>query len=153
MKKFILKSIGLLFISVMLFSCGDDEEIERNDESIIPTNSFGRDNQVLGTVEINGRNITISVWDHGQIDGDIVSIYVNGTKVIDEETLDGPSNKFSVSTTLDYNGYNYILLYAHNEGSISPNTAAILIDDGTSSEQFSLSSNLSTNGTVNLIVD
>lgn len=69
------------------------------------------------------------------------------------ETLDGPSDKIEVNTTLEYNGYNYILLYAHNEGSIAPNTAAIRIDDGVSTEDFTLQSNLSTNGAVDLIID
>ena len=143
----------LLLTTMMLFNCSKDDEIERNDSSIIPSTSLSRDNEVLGTVYLSNRDITISVWDHGKIDGDIVSIYVNGELLINEKTLNGPSDKIEVNTTLDYNGYNYILLYAHNEGRISPNTAAIRIDDGVSTEDFTLESNLSTNGTVDLVID
>ncbi len=148
-----LKLTFLFFITTILFNCSKDDEIQRNDNSIIPSTSLGRDNQVLGTVYLSSRDVTISVWDHGIIDGDVVSIYVNGELLIDEETLNGPSDKIEVNTTLEYNGYNYILLYAHNEGSISPNTAAIRIDDGVSTEDFTLESNLSTNGAVDLVID
>lgn len=152
--KKIIKYTFVLMLSVTLLNCSSEEEIERNDNSIIPSFSLGRDNEVLGTVNLSSRNIKISVWDSGAlIDGDIVSVYVNGRLVIDEVTLKSPSEKFEISTTLDYNGYNYILLYAHNEGTSPPNTAAISIDDGVSVEDFTLTSDLNTNGTVNLIIN
>lgn len=149
--KSILK-LALILMLTIFVNC-TKEEVERNDTSIVPPTSFGRDNEILGTVYLSNREVTISVWDHGRIDGDIVSIYVNGNLVIDERTLRGPSDKIDISTTLDHNGFNYILLYAHNEGDISPNTAAIGIDDGETFEEFSLESNLYTNGTVNLVID
>ncbi len=152
--KKIIKYTFVLMLSATLLNCSSEEEIERNDNSIIPSFSLGRDNEVLGTVNLSSRNIKISVWDSGAlIDGDIVSVYVNGRLVIDEVTLKSPSEKFEISTTLDYNGYNYILLYAHNEGTSPPNTAAISIDDGVSVEDFTLTSDLNTNGTVNLIIN
>ncbi len=154
MKNSILKLGFFMLLALSLNSCSeDDEKVERNDSSIIPATSFDRANQVLGTVYLGSRDITISAWDHGTVDGDIVSIYVNGRLVIDEQTLGGPDDKIQVSTTLEYNGYNYILLYAHNEGSISPNTASISINDGTIDEEFTLESNLYTNGAVDLVVD
>lgn len=155
MKNSILKIALFMVLTTVCFSCSEDDEetVKRNDSSIIPETSFDRDNIDSGTVYLENREVTISAWDHGTIDGDIVSIVVNGRIVLDEYTLDGPDNKISVSTTLEYNGYNYILLYAHNEGSISPNTATISIDDGSVNEEFTLESNLYTNGAVNLVVD
>lgn len=140
------------FPHTILFSV-DYLDNDRNDNSIIPPTFNGRNNNVLGTVNLSSRNVTISVWDHGTIDGDIVSIYINGEIVIAERTLEGPQNKYSVTTTLDYNGYNYLLLYAHNEGSVSPNTCTFSIYDGVSSEEFTLESNLEENGAVDLIVN
>ena len=152
MKNVLLKSATLLAILLFL-SCSSDDGPTRNDESIIPVDFLGRTNEVLGNVDISSRKITISVWDHGKIDGDIISVYVNGKEIITEKTLDGPLNKFVINTTLEFDGYNYLLLYAHNEGSISPNTAAISIDDGTNKRDFILRPNLSTNGAVDLIVN
>lgn len=139
-------------IIILLCSCMEKEYI-RNDFSIIPSSSLGRDNIDLGTIFISNNNVTIDVWDHGLIDGDIVSIYVNGKLYIDEVELDDYQNKISFNVNLDYKGYNYVLLYAHNEGSISPNTCAINISDGVESESFILESNLLSNGAVNVVVD
>ena len=140
-------------IMVLSISCSNDDGPTRNETSIIPDTFQDRDNENLGTVEVSSRDVVISVWDHGRIDGDIVSIYVNGNEIIAEKTLEGPSNMFSVNTTLEFEGYNYVLLYAHNEGSISPNTASMSIDDGIAISEFILEANLLTNGAVDLIVN
>lgn len=149
MKKNILYS---LFISLFLVSCLPDPK-PRNEVSIIPESFNGRDNVDLGTVNIKNTNVTISIWDHGQIDGDIVSIYVNGKLFVDQEVLNGPGLPITFSTDLEFSGYNYVLLYAHNEGSIPPNTCTISIDDGEVNEEFVLRSNLLTNGAVNIVVN
>lgn len=144
----------IVFILILLsVSCSNDDGPTRNEVSIIPASFLDRDNDNLGTVEISGRDVVISVWDHGTVDGDIVSIYVNGTELIANRVLEGPSSKYAVSTTLEYEGYNYVLLYAHNEGSISPNTASMSIDDGTNLREFILEANLLTNGAVDLVVN
>jgi hypothetical protein len=149
MKKLTFQS---LLLSMFLVSCFPIEK-PRNDVSIIPESFNGRKNIDLGTVNIKTPKITISVWDHGTIDGDIVSIYVNGKVFIDEKVLDGPNSPITFTTELEYSGYNYVLLYAHNEGSIPPNTCTIAIDDGEVNQRFVLSSNLLTNGAVNIVVN
>lgn len=152
MKKKLVIVFTLLLVLVAV-GCGKSSSTPTNKNSIIPKESFGRENVVLDTIRIKSKKITIKVWDHGKIDGDIVSIYVNGEKVIDEQTLDGPSSPISVDTDLKFNGYNYVLLYAHNEGSVSPNTCTLEINDGVTPKQFELQSNLQTNGTVDVVVE
>ncbi len=143
----------LLLIAALVFSCQNDDEKPRNNASIIPDTYLGRNNVELGTVNITDTKIKIKVWDHGSIDGDIVSIYVNEKIAISEQTLRGPNEPIEVEVDLEYLGYNYVLLYAHNEGSISPNTCTMGLFDGIESKSFVLSSNLSTNGAVNVVVN
>ena len=150
------KKLVIIFTLLLVLGavgCGKSSSTPTNKQSIIPKESFGRKNEVLDTIRIKSKKINIQVWDHGQIDGDIVSIYVNDKKVIDSLTLDGPSNPFSVNVDLKFKGYNYVLLYAHNEGSVSPNTCTLKIDDGVNPKEFVLKSNLQTNGTVDLVVE
>jgi hypothetical protein len=45
------------------------------------------------------------------------------------------------------------LAVRNNEGSISPNTAAIDLDDGTTYQNLLLNANLTTNGAMDIIVD
>lgn len=145
----------LMFFSLFIVSCqkDEDEKSDRKDESIAPTTSFGRDNEILDTIEISSKEVEISVWDYASIDGDVISVYVNGEAIITEDTLRGYSERRTVNAYLENDGFNYILMYAHNEGYSPPNTASIKIYDGVNSEQFFISSSLQTNGVVDIIVN
>ncbi len=104
-------------------------------------------------MEFDGRNITyvkelafenekikVSVWDHGRQDGDIVSIYLNGFTVISKHLL--TYRKKPIEIILDPNKKNDLFLYAHNLGEFAPNTVAIEISDGKTSENIVLNSDL-----------
>jgi len=148
---------ALLLLPLLFISCeeeedsdgGDNTQVTVNSTSIIPSSSFGRPNNYLGCVEINSRITTIEVWDHGQIDGDIVSIIANGSTIIDERVLDGPNNPIVVDYDFGYNGFNYVTLYAHNLGDIPPNTCTVAING----VEFILEANLDANGSVDVIVN
>lgn len=119
-------------------------------EPNVPTTFAGRPVEVQGTIELSSPNVTIYVWDSGQIDGDVVSLALNNRWILQGFTLTG--NKYAIHTTLNATGYSYLLLYAHNEGTISPNTAAVSIDDGSGEQVLTLSADLATNSAVNLLV-
>jgi hypothetical protein len=136
-----------------LLACSEEEEVEVNTSSIIPLTTADRENEVQGCIEIEKRTVVIEAWDGQTIDGDIISIYANkGTAdeeiIISQQELDGPSNKIRVTHTFKNGGYNYITLYAHNLGSLPPNTAAISVDG----VPVTLSANLNTNGALDVVV-
>ncbi|MEL6809830.1 MAG: hypothetical protein AAFP76_00655 [Bacteroidota bacterium] len=150
----------LLFILLIVFagffsaceeeeeSVPEEEEIEINSVSIIPSTTSGRPNNFLGCIEINSRITTIEVWDHGQIDGDIVSIIANGNTIINQEVLDGPGNPIRVDYDFGFNGFNYVTLFAHNLGDLPPNTCTIAING----VEFILEANLDANGSIDVVV-
>lgn len=154
MKKFKLLAFAFLSMAFLFVSCEEEEEaqeeveVEVNEFSIIPSTTSGRPNNYLGCIEISNRVTTIEVWDHGQIDGDIVSIIANGNRIIDEEVLDGPSNPITVDYDFSNNGFNYVTLFAHNLGDIAPNTCTIAING----VEFVLEANLDANGAIDVIV-
>ena len=156
MKHFKLFTV-LLFSTLTIFSCNKkkDEDIPKNEKSNIPTSFLERDVITSGDIHLSSKNLYISIWDNSiEVDGDIVSIFINGEKIIDNYELLGSDNKKSVNATLKYDGYNYILLYAHNLGTIGQNTCTVKIDDGTSNSQtITLEANMTTNNAYNLIVD
>jgi hypothetical protein len=148
--------LGILFVSVLfLTACGkydyDYLNYGRQDTPNMPDSYNGRPVDDQGTIYVSNKNVTFNVWDSGQIDGDIITLVVNDKEVISYYTLTG--FKKSVSVTLSNKGYNYVLLYAHNEGSLPPNTAAVSIDDGSGEQTIILSANLSTNGAYNIVVE
>ena len=144
---------GALALLLLGFLPGCDLLDQENDSSrpITPDTFMGRDVMEQGTVYVADRDVTLNVWDSGQIDGDIISLYVNGRPVVSQQTLSGSKRSYRVQ--LNRSGYSYILLYAHNEGSIPPNTAAVSIDDGYYEQTLVLSADLSTNGAYNIVVE
>lgn len=122
----------------------------KNDTPIVPTTLNGRPVEVQGTATVAYHIVTFNVWDSGAIDGDIISLNVNGQWVLQNYTLTG--SKKSISVTLNKAGYSYVALFAHNEGSSPPNTAALSINDGTGEQTLVLSANLSTNAAYNIVV-
>ncbi|MGV3538374.1 MAG: hypothetical protein ACO1OQ_01095 [Rufibacter sp.] len=150
----LLKLLAMLLLAFSFQSCSKEDDPEpENEESNIPETFMGRDVDVNGTtVYVTSKNVSISVWDNGGVvDGDIVSIYVNGEKVIDQHEL--TRNKHTVDVTLKYKGYNYIMLYAHNEGWSPPNTCAVEINDGEDNQTIVLDADLQTNGAANIVVE
>jgi hypothetical protein len=156
----VLHLFVVLMLALSISSCDlinsliekDDEEPEETGSTtpIVPATFAGRSVQVQGTAYVKNYNVTLRVWDSGTIDGDIISLAVNGQWVIQNYTLTG--TKRDVPVTLNRSGYSYILLYAHNEGSIPPNTAAVSLWDGFSEQTLVLSANLQTNGAYNVVV-
>lgn len=140
----------LITVFVAFVSCEkeDSDNVPTETTSVIPQTTAGRQNVKQGCIETNSRTATISLWDHGQIDGDIVSFYVNGKKVVSEITLNGPSNKYTFDITLDNNGYNSVSLFAHNLGDLPPNTAAMSINGN----QSTIQSTLETNGSYDVVI-
>lgn len=88
-----------------------------------------RENRVLiestAPLNVTSPQLSISVYDHKTIDQDIVSIYLNEQKVIDNYTLKRKKKKVIVNLE---EGENIILLHAENLGTIIPNTAAVVIE-------------------------
>ena len=93
----------------------------------------------LSDVVVNSRYITITVYDHGQIDGDQIDLIVNGRYYLNDYVLDGPPGK-TVDVVLS-SGQNRIVIHADNEGYLEPNTAKIVISNvikGAPSQEWTL---------------
>ena len=90
---------------------------------------------------VDNELITISLYDHGRADGDIVSIYLNGEQIVAKHVLTYKKKSFDVK--LNLNKSNDLFLYAHNLGKFPPNTVSIVIKDGSNSENIILNSDLS----------
>jgi hypothetical protein len=88
---------------------------------------LARETRQRAVYESPRKVIRILVWDDGQIDGDTISISVNGQFVLAEHGL--TKRKKRVKVVLE-SGDNELVFHAHNEGDIPPNTAAMSIKSG-----------------------
>jgi hypothetical protein len=100
----------------------------------------GRKISYTKELEFESEDITVKIWDHGRQDGDIVSIYINGTPVVSKYYLTYYKREFKIK--LNPNKSNDLFLYAHNLGDAPPNTVSVEISDGKKSENIILNSDL-----------
>ena len=103
---------------------------------------FFEGRKVTYTKELTFQNpdIIIEYWDHMKIDGDIISLYLNGKEIISKYTLKREKEKTNIRLRSDMP--NDLFLFAHNEGMNPPNTVSIKISDGITSQSFILESDL-----------
>ena len=119
----------------------EDSPKPESEEEIALRNFFdGRSISYTKELLVETENITISLWDHGRQDGDIVSIYLNGEPVVSKHTLTYKKKVYKVK--LDNTKPNDLFLYAHNLGRFAPNTVSMEINDGSTSENIILNSDL-----------
>jgi len=85
----------------------------------------GRKIQICETILVDESKIKIMLWDKNRMDGDLVSIYLNGKLI--EENLEVSKIKKEINIQLQ-TGSNLIVMHAINLGRIPPNTATIGTD-------------------------
>ena len=108
----------------------------------------GRKLLIQETVNVTESTIKLMVWDKNRVDGDVVSIYVNGQLI--KENLEVTGTKKEIIVHLQM-GSNFIVMEAINLGRVPPNTAAISINNGTKYKLTTLISDLKKSGTVEIV--
>ncbi|MEO7307531.1 MAG: N-acetylmuramoyl-L-alanine amidase [Ferruginibacter sp.] len=98
------------------------------------------------TIEVKSSKVKVDLYDDGDIDNDIVSVYFNRDLVVDKKTLTASAHSFTLN--LEPNSNNELVLYADNLGSIPPNTALMVITDGTTRHEIRLSADLKNNASI-----
>ena len=104
-----------------------------------------REVQVDRVLEVKNNTVRVRVWDNGTIDGDILTLFVNGEMIL--ENYRATRRKHETIIKLD-KPTNYLILHAINVGSISPNTVAVSVDDGFEEQVVIMSSNLDKSGAI-----
>lgn len=104
-----------------------------------------REVRVSRVVEVQKPVLQLKVWDSGTVDGDIVTLFLNGKKILDKHRVN--KSKYAISVKLEENN-NFLILHAEDLGSIPPNTIAVSVDDGVKEQMLVLSSDLKMSGAV-----
>jgi hypothetical protein len=106
-----------------------------------------RENTVVKQIETEAREISIKLYDNGEIDGDTVSIYHNNVLLMGHARLS--QKPVSISVAVDAaQPYHEIVMVAENLGSIPPNTSLMVITAGTTRHEVFISSNEQRNAKV-----
>jgi hypothetical protein len=99
-------------------------------------------------VSFKSDSLELSLYDNGEIDGDTVSVLLNGKIIIAKEGLKATAIKRTVYITPDMGDSIILVLYAENLGKYPPNTGLMVIHDGDDAYQVRFSADLQTNAAV-----
>lgn len=95
--------------------------------------------QTTHIINVHMPTLTIKLWDKQIVDGDIVSLNLNGKWILENYNL--TTHKQEVEITLEP-GENNLVLYAISEGRRKSCTVAVIFDDGHKQVQLLLASDL-----------
>lgn len=108
-----------------------------------------RENVVLNEIEVESDTIQVAIYDNGEIDGDIISLFYNKTLILFNQKLTHKSIRMSLPVDSTVAG-NEISMFAENLGLIPPNTALMVINDGKKKHELRLTSSLEKNATIRI---
>ena len=97
------------------------------------------------TFTIVSDSLVLSFYDNGVVDGDIISVYINGEAIISNTKLLEAATKKTVYLPADSAE---LLLVAENLGSIPPNTGLLVVQDGPSRYEVRFTADLQTNASI-----
>lgn len=132
---------------------------EENGKSIIPNNQaiinnkpaslvLERKFEFTAPVIIKSDSLQLSLYDNGEIDGDTVSVLLNGNIIISKEGLKVTAIKRTIHITPEMGDSLILVLYAENLGKYPPNTGLLVIHDGEDSYPVRFSADLQTNAAI-----
>jgi hypothetical protein len=132
-----------------------DEVIKTNNEETVETKKDSvaneakkeppiidtRTRKLIQEIAITQEEIKIELYDNGAIDYDSVTLYLNNKVLMNKRKLDHKAIRFSfkLDTSLDVNE---LAMFAENLGMVPPNTAAMIIYDGSKSYKVLMSSDM-----------
>ena len=89
-----------------------------------------RQTEVIRNVFFNSDSLVLSLYDNGTVDGDTVSVVLNGEVIIARKGLSGNAIKATIHISPAQGDSLQLVMYAENLGSIPPNTGVLIIQDG-----------------------
>lgn len=114
---------------------------------ILPWVLVGRENKLVKQVTVNSPTISIDLYDNGTIDNDTIMIFDNKVLVLENKRLSYKATHIDVNFNKENNRHE-IIIVAHNLGTVPPNTALMVVKDGTSRQEIYITSTLSVNAMI-----
>ena len=92
-----------------------------------------RSTDTVITLTTKHERITLELWDNAEYDGDTISVLLNGVPVLIDFELTKRHHRLKLDLV---HGANTLLVVAHNEGRVSPNTASAYVRAGNGRQQL-----------------
>jgi hypothetical protein len=106
-----------------------------------------REVEVIQTVVFKSDSLVISLYDNGEIDGDTVSVVLNGKIIIAKQGLTAKPVTIAVQTS-GLGDSVQLVMYAENLGRIPPNSGLLILQDGIERYRIRFTGDLQTNSAI-----
>jgi flagellar biosynthesis GTPase FlhF len=106
---------------------------------------------VQQTVDFVQDSIVLSLYDNGVVDGDSVSVFLNGQNVMTSTKLLTSATKKVIYLKEVAGDEIRLVLVADNLGTLPPNTGLLVIKDGEQTYQLNFKADMQTNATIILL--
>ena len=118
---------------------------------IKPLSLQKRDIEVQKVITVGAKILKIAVWDNERVDGDKISLSLNGRWILRNYEIVKEKNNFEIE--LIPNQVNQLVFFAENLGTIPPNTSAINIQYEGYDKTHIMRSNLDKSGSINFFFE
>lgn len=89
----------------------------------------GRKSEFSQVVNFKGDSLELSLYDNGEIDGDTVSVFMNGEVLMAKQGLKSKAIKKTIYITPGNEDFT-LVMFAENLGKYPPNTGLLVVHDG-----------------------
>lgn len=103
--------------------------------------------QVLQTIEFTGPSIKVDIYDNGQVDGDVISIFLNDKLLLPAKMLTAQPISLVINADEERDYYD-LIMYAESMGKIPPNTALMIVTTATNRYEINITSTEQSSGVV-----
>ena len=100
------------------------------------------------SITYSADSLQITLYDNGEIDGDTVSVLLDGKVIIAKQGLNTRPNNHTVYFDRNSPDSQMLVMYAENLGSIPPNTGLLIVREGKTVYEVRFSADLKTNAAV-----
>ena len=107
----------------------------------------GRVIETIQRVNYTSDSLVITLYDNGEVDGDTVSILMNGNIIMPMVGLSTKPVRKTIYTK-DITDSIQIVMYAENLGSLPPNTGLLIVNDGKDRYEIRFSGDLKKNSAI-----
>lgn len=105
----------------------------------LPWVLVGRENKLVKKIITNNTKVSIDLFDNGTIDNDTVIVYDNKQLLVNKKRLSYKSIHLEFNFSENIREHEVIIV-AHNMGSVPPNTALLLYKDGSTRQEYFITS-------------
>ena len=109
-----------------------------------------RTTEVIRTIDFKSDSLTLTLYDNGIVDGDTVSVVLNGEVIIPKQGLSGQAFRKVIKIPPVSGDSLQLVLYAENLGSIEPNSGLLIIEDGPERYEVSFKGDMKNSSAVKL---